>query len=309
MKRNAGGVGMFLCFVCMLLFPKEVFTGAGKGLLLWFDIILPTLFPFLIVEHLLAVTGSFRFISDITGPVLSRIFKVSRNGSFAVVTGFLCGYPMGAKVTADLVREQRIRKEEGQYLLSFCNNVSPAFIINYLIWNTLGDASLLVPTLVILILAPFSVSLITRRIYLRKIQLFSVSPTELREKKWDFSLIDEGIMSSFEILVKVGGYVMLFSVLISLLEIFFQDSSLLLWILPVLEITNGITWLGEAGLPLGILYPALLAATSFGGWCAAAQTQCMLEKTGLQIVPYLIQKLAAALAASFFAVLYLLYFV
>ncbi len=34
---------------------------------------------------------------------------------------------MGAKVTADLVREQHISKEEGTYLLGFCNNVSPGF--------------------------------------------------------------------------------------------------------------------------------------------------------------------------------------
>ena len=39
---------------------------------------------------------------------------------------------MGAKVTADLVREQHISKEEGTYLLGFCNNVSPSFFINYI---------------------------------------------------------------------------------------------------------------------------------------------------------------------------------
>ena len=35
-----------LTFAAMLAFPKAVFNGASEGLLLWFQIIIPTLFPF-----------------------------------------------------------------------------------------------------------------------------------------------------------------------------------------------------------------------------------------------------------------------
>ena len=49
MKRY---VSVFLCislFALMLAFPKAVFNGASEGLLLWFQIIFPTLFPFLLI--------------------------------------------------------------------------------------------------------------------------------------------------------------------------------------------------------------------------------------------------------------------
>ena len=71
--------------------------------------------------------------------------------------------------------------------------------------------------------------------------------------------------------------------------------------------TNGILLLKERIHNLFLCYPAVLALTSFGGLCAAAQTQCMLDGTGLPFLPYIIEKLAAALAASLLAILYLLF--
>ena len=36
MRKNLAGIGVLICFAFMLLFPKDVFNGASKGLLLWF---------------------------------------------------------------------------------------------------------------------------------------------------------------------------------------------------------------------------------------------------------------------------------
>ena len=48
-----------------------------------------------------------------------------------------------------------------------------------------------------------------------------------------------------------------------------------------------------------------LAATSFGGLCAAAQTASMIRGTGIPVSSYLLKKLATALVASLLACLYL----
>ena len=97
-----------LIFGTMLLFPRAVFNGASEGLLLWFQIVFPTLFPFMLITNLLMESGGLACISRILRRPFRRIFGVSGNGSFAVLAGFLCGYPMGAKVTADLLRSGRI---------------------------------------------------------------------------------------------------------------------------------------------------------------------------------------------------------
>lgn len=301
MHRNLKGIGIVFLFIIMLLSPKAVFTGASEGLLLWFQIILPTLFPFLLITSLLLATGSMRLISSVFGPFLTRIFRVSPNGSFAVVTGFLCGYPMGAKTAADLTVSGCITKKEGQYLLSFCNNTSPVFILNFVVWKTLGNDALLMPSLAILILSPVIVSFFTRPG--RSFQ----NQKEVRYTKtaWSFQEIDDCIMDSFETLVKVGGYIILFSVLLSLFESLPISVPFLRAALPLLEVTNGLVLLKEMQLPFNLLYPAVLGLTSFGGFCAAAQTQCMVQKAGFPLLPYIAQKLAAAVTASLLGCLYL----
>ena len=99
MKRKAASFGIILFFLIMLLCPQEVFFGASKGLLLWFQTVLPTLLPFMILSGLLISTNSIVYLDRIFGPFFRRLFRTSENASFAIIAGFLCGYPMGAKVT------------------------------------------------------------------------------------------------------------------------------------------------------------------------------------------------------------------
>ena len=83
--------------------------GCTLGLTLWYTSVLPSLLPFFILSGLLIRTGAFRFLNRIFSPVLTRIFPVSSDGSYAILMGYLCGFPMGAKVIAELV-SQRCRQ-------------------------------------------------------------------------------------------------------------------------------------------------------------------------------------------------------
>ncbi|MEE1314307.1 MAG: transporter, partial [Faecalimonas sp.] len=172
----SAGISIAFFFV-LLCFPKETVSGATSGLLLWFQIVLPTLLPYLIATNLLIQTNSISYISRFSGPFLQRIFRVSPDGSFAILAGFLCGYPIGAKVSADLVRSHRISEKEGNYLLSFCNNTSPAFLTSYLVLQNLKEEALLLPTLLILFLSPILCSFFFRRFYFTKTEAATLSHT------------------------------------------------------------------------------------------------------------------------------------
>lgn len=310
MKHFPAGIFVTALFAAMLIFPQAVFSGAEEGLLLWFQIIFPTLFPFLVVTSLLLSSGGLNLITRLFGGLFRRIFRVTQNGAFAVLAGFLCGYPMGAKVTADLLRAEKISDREARYLLSFCNNTSPVFIINFIVWKTFGDERLMLPTLLILIGSPVLMSFIFRRIYLKGRHPFPEPSAALKEKKtrFDFSVLDSCMMNSFEAIVKVGGYIILFSVLLSLLEELSGQNSILMAAATALEVTNGILLLSSSASDPGLRYAAVLGLTSFGGLCSAAQTQCMLEGTGLSVIPYIIQKLTTAAAASLLSFIYLALF-
>lgn len=314
MKRYLLMLSATLFFCLMLAFPQAAVAGAGKGLLLWFRVVLPTLLPFIILSNLLMQTHAVHYISKITGPLFCRFFRISEYGSFAVLTGFMCGYPMGSKVTGDLIRCGKISRSEGEYLLSFCNNTSPMFIISYVLMQNLKQEELLIPTLEILMGAPILCSFIFRITTPR----FSFSranrnncpapqvPSETFSSARPGGLVDQCIMNGFETITKVGGYIMLFSIILELGSLLpFSSAALDSLLFPSLEITNGIRNLCTGTLLQSEKFILCLSLTSFGGWCAVAQTQCMIQGTGLSIVPYIIQKLITAGVTSLLCLLYL----
>ena len=287
-------------FAIMLIFPRQTFEGASNGLLLWFQIVLPTLLPFIILSNLLIHTNAVTYISSITKPFLQKLFRVSDYGCYAVFVGFLCGYPMGAKVVADLIQTEKISQNEGQYLLSFCNNTSPMFIISFIVMQNFKNESLLLGTLIILYLAPVMCSFLFRRFYQVKKQLFKEINNSKEGFCFDFNLFDNCIMNGFDTITKVGGYIILFSILFAL-----GKQLPLMWFLPTLEISCGVSYITSLGIPLATVYPYVLALTSFGGFCAIAQTNSMIQESQLSILPYIIQKLITALVTSLLAIVYI----
>ena len=300
MKQILCAIASILFFFAMLCFPKETLSGASDGLLLWFQIVLPTLLPFFIFTNLLIYTNSITYISYVCSPLLQRLFSVSANGSFAILAGFLCGYPVGAKVTADLAKTKRISLSEAKYLLSFCNNTSPAFVISYIVIQNLKDESVLIPTLLILYLSPIICSFFFRKRYHIKKESLYVKNSLKKELYFSFEIFDHCIMNAFENITKVGGYIILFSILFSLGKLLPLRP-----FLPFLEITNGIPHILNHTSSFATSYIMILALTSFGGVCAIAQTSAMLTDTKLSILNYTTKKLVTALVTSLLAFLYI----
>lgn len=304
------GIVPVCLFFAMLTAPEAVFKGAQDGLLLWFRTIFPTLFPFMTVSGIMIAGGGLSVISAVLGRPFSALLATSGNGVIAVLTGFLCGYPAGAKTTADLIHAGRISRDEGAYLLSFCNNVSPGFVINYIVLGIFNEKNLILPSLLILNAVPLLLSLFFRRKYLKGKKRFQNESCgyisgDHSEKKFDFSALDTCLMQSFEAIVKVGLYIIVFSVLTGLAGGIGRKYPFIKPCLPFLEITNGIRMVGSAVQDLTVSYPFILGLTSFGGICAAAQTKSMISGCGIPIAPYIAQKLAAAAAASFIGFLYI----
>lgn len=295
---------VIILFAAMLFFPGPVLRGASLGLLLWFNTVLPTLFPFILICNLLISTSAVDVLLRFISPLFCRFFRVTPYGAFAVLCGFLCGYPMGAKVTADLYRQERIEKEEASYLLAFCNNTSPMFILSFLVMQTLKDNRLKLPVLGILTLSPIIISFLhpVKRTY--KIQKKLISPPA--KKQPFFDVLDFSISNALESIAKVGAYIIMFAVFTELFQqLPLKDSPIRLLFLASLEITNGITMLSGSSLCQTAVFILCLAETSFGGLCATAQTASMIKGTDIPISAYLQKKLATALVTSLLAYAYL----
>lgn len=298
---------LIICFFFMLLFPSSLFQGASMGITLWFHTVFPTLFPFFIMNALLLRTGTIFRFSRILSPLFGPFFRISDCSSYAVLCGFFCGTPIGAKAIVSLVTEQKITKEEGEYLLSFCNNTSPGFLIGFLFDQSLRKSSLAYPSLLIFWASVIISSFLFRPNYTFKPRHLSPSisfkSTNLTAK------LDESIWESMEIILKIGGYIISFCVILFLLKIIPCDH--FLWtniFLPSLELTNGVKILSEQPLPFYLRYVLSMTLLSFGGLCAAFQTKCIISAADFSFCRYIKEKLITAIVTSFLSLLFIFFY-
>lgn len=302
-RHPALTIPILILFFSMLSFPQTVFTGASYGLVLWFRHVLPTLLPYMILINVLICTPALHWICRITSTFLCPLLGTSYYGTFAVLTGFLCGYPMGAKTTSDLLNVNKISRSEASYLLSFCNNTSPAFILSYVVAQNMKERNLCIPFFLILTFTPLMLSFIFRLFYRLPESSCSfpqVTPGSFSNPSESISdsFLDRCILNAFESVTKVGGYMMMFSVLIQLLASVLPNTIFSLLLYSSLEISTGIRLLFSSALYTTEKIILCAFLTSFGGWCCIAQTYSMISSSQLSILPYITAKLVTALVTS-----------
>ena len=117
MKKSIGGVLSVLCLLMLLFNPGLALEGARQGLVLWGNVVLPTLLPFMICSGVIVAMDAIHILTGPFKPILSGILSLSDQGSFCLMSGLLCGYPMGAKTTSDFLDQGRLSVQEGKYLL------------------------------------------------------------------------------------------------------------------------------------------------------------------------------------------------
>ena len=292
-------LAMFLLF--LLSEPAVAVEGARFGLMLWANRLLPSLLPFLILSQLLMKSG-----------YLDAIMKKIRMTypHFVLFAGNLFGFPMGAKLTVDLYEQKRLSQKEASLLFILSNQMSPAFVGGYILTQTLQRPDL-IPVTYLILYAP---SVCYALIQLHRLQIHDNcrdgSVCECKKStsglQMNIAVLDAGIMNSFEIMLKLGGYVMLFSVITAMCRHFLSSCpTVCTAISGVLEITGAVSTINDHFSNTYLKYIAILAATAFGGCSGIAQTASII-RTGqtqfdLSIAAYIRGRILIAVTTALLA--------
>ena len=125
-----------LLFLCLLAFsilraPADACSYSALALQLWFEKMIPTLFPFMVLSGLIVRLDLGKTIALPVYPLIGSIFRISRTMCTTLLTGFLFGFPLGAKTIAEQYSLGQLSKPQAQYLLSFCNNIGPVYLLSF----------------------------------------------------------------------------------------------------------------------------------------------------------------------------------
>ncbi|MCC8059376.1 MAG: nucleoside recognition protein [Clostridiales bacterium] len=308
-----------LFLILLLLDPAVSVAGALHGLQLWFNVVLPTLAPFIICTRAILADNVITLLMRPFHPVFHRLFGLSISGTFVMLCGLLCGYPLGAKLCADSLKENRISQAEARYLFSICNHPSPMFVLGY-VRSCLPFSVSALFLVVCLYLPILPLSLLSRRFYgwKGKTPLSSHGYAEPARTQFDAQLreppvsLEDILASTSDTMILIGSYIMLFSILSAWIEkLTFLPAAAQAFLAGSAEITTGVKRIAVLLPDRRALVPTLLCI-SFGGISGIFQTGSVIKKNpdaqdssygGLSVRHYLCWKLLHATLSGITAAL------
>lgn len=303
MKKSIFAGAAIITLFFLLTYPTLAFQGASQGLLLWFHTVLPTLLPFMLCSNAIVMFHGIPLLTWPLRPLFHRFLHLSQDGCYVLIAGLLCGYPMGAKTCSEFLRDRRISLPEAKYLFAICNHPSPMFLLGY-VGSRLSESIPVSRIILSLYLPIFPLSWIAGKWYEIRNPLH-LSDLGQQENKFPLLLsqatFPDMIMSSFEVMVRIGGYIMIFSVLGAYIQNLISMPLLLKGLfLGLVEITTGIQLITQtlSGTVQGLL---VVFITAFGGLSGIFQTMAV-KNAGLSIRHYILWKCIHTLLSS---VLYL----
>lgn len=353
LKRN--GLSILFCIftVCLVLFSKTNLAAAKSGLVLWATSVVPSLFPFFVANEMLVYTNVVSILGKWLNPIMRPLFGVPGEAAFAFIMGLISGYPVGAKIVSNFIEQGICTKNEAERMLAFTNNSGPLFIIGTVGITLFGNTTIGILLFITHVLACISVGMFLNLFTTRKnnftsnkynvfsnvhfnnktirnkisnIEQVNYKSEQNKNTYPSFSSLGEilgnSIKKATSTILMIGGFVVIFSVIISILNqsqvldicsMFLQPAFSFIGIpielaKPILsgiiELTNGVNLVANVpikNISINIIICAFLLG--FGGISVLLQVFSIVSKNDLSIKKYAYGKFLQGVFAAFYTLL------
>ncbi|RKD24160.1 sporulation integral membrane protein YlbJ [Ammoniphilus oxalaticus] len=328
-----------LLVFCMIRFPQDSFHAALRGLKIWWDVVFPALLPFMILSEIMMGFGVVHFIGVLLEPLMRPLFKVPGTGGFVMAMGFSSGYPVGPKLATQLRQQKLVTRAEGERLVCFTSTTDPLFIFGAVAVGFFHDATLGITIAIANYVGALLVGIMLRfhdrrgqitsyttdqnqPLLLRALQ--AMHRARLKERRPFGQLMGDAVMSSFQTLFVIGGFIIIFSVIIefismgaisivlasiltTVLSLFQLPEDLSqVFVIGFFEVTQSMQYMSELNTPIGMEIKLAVASAlvAWGGISVHAQVASIISSTDMRYKPYFIWKGIHAFIAGALAFLF-----
>lgn len=263
-KIIIGGASLFV--IMMVVLPEVTEEGSKTAIIIWANSIVPVLLPFFIFSDFIKNTGNFQILPP----------KI-----YPFVIAFMSGYPMGAKIVGDYIRDNKVSINEGKKILSYSLVTGPAFII-FTIGSFLGSTK----AAFLVAISHYLGAILNKNFYYTSKK--SVKTTLSAEKKDDYlENFSYAIGNGFRAMATILAYLMFFTIGINMLEHigifnYINNQAIVSLLKGIFEMTLGINLVGMCDISIKMKIIMASWLVSFGGLSVIGQSMAMMRNTGMQ---------------------------
>ena len=277
----------------MVCFPQVTESGSKSAIMIWANSIVPVLMPFFIFSDFLKRTGNMEWIP----------LKI-----YPFLMAFISGYPMGAKVTADLVSKHALSRETGRHILSCSLVTGPAFLM-----GTIGSFLGSTEAAAVTALAHYGGALLNGMLWKQdEIGIKNTAVIHRNTADRKTGLLDDfsrSIMAGFRGMAVILAYLMFFMIGINLLEeagVFTvtENETVTSMLKGMVEMTAGTSMIGSCNISLHLKTVLTAFLVSFGGLSVIGQSVSMAEGSGIGLSDIIKIKITHGLLAGILAVIF-----
>ncbi len=304
----------YLC-INIIACPNYSSSGISKGINFCANILIPSLFPFMVISAFIVKSGISLKIEKLMLPITKYIFNLPGCTGATIILSLIGGFPVGARGIKNLYDNKMITLEQARRMMMFCVGAGPAFVISVVGNNLLKNKDLGIIIFISQVIASILLGIILG-IYSR---VKHIDVQKYKKSKNKSIVISEAFtyscLDSTQAIINMCSFVILFSSLIEIINNLGLNSYLaeLLsklnipsniseTLIPIiLEVTNGCIESVNNNIPL----PLLSFAIGWAGVCVHFQILSSIDNINISYVKFTLFRLlhgAIAMAITLFSI-------
>lgn len=247
-KQGILFIVIFFAACALLIFPSQAALGANSGVNYCLKILIPSLYPFMVISVFIVKSGLSEKIGKIFEKPARKILKLPGCTAATILMSAVGGYPTGARSVASLYEIGAVTQKQAARMLCFCINAGPAFVISAVGAGFLKSTDAGIILFVSQICASFILSIISS--VNKKFEQPSLSGKKRIKKFTSSQALIESALDAAHGMINMCCFVVLFSAYINLINLFVKNSKVSVIISFIMEVTGGCGALTKTNAPL-----------------------------------------------------------